>query len=482
MLGFVRNKWFWLAVVAAIAVASVLSYRSYTSLFDASYVGSAKCGECHTTAHEDWEDSPHAKMARLPTEESVVGDFDDHAWTLEPADRRVARDADPIACMRKQNGKFYMDLRNPETWEFVPFEIAYVIGYQYRQTYVFKEKGGVYRRLPLQWSTKLEAFFPYWNMQEKSRPSAEDFWAQMFSYTQKSAWNLFCARCHTTKLEVRMKNEAHTIGETKWVETGIGCEACHGPGSHHVDYFATNYVNRIAAFINGKIRGEPAAYIVNPRKLTKGQEVSVCARCHGPDIPMHATEVYRTYEPGYSKEGRINDLSEWLKKAPITPGRKDFTVEVWDDGRPKGIAMLLRSFIESKCWNEARVRCYDCHDPHANKSPTEPGMLVPSPESDAYCLKCHTDIRVNVAGHTKHELGKPGSHCYDCHMPRLLQNIVTGVEKWSRTHWMSTIPMPENSVKFGPTGARNACNECHDDQSAAWAVEWKKKWWPPKSR
>lgn len=470
-------------LVAALALLGtgtlfVTGYQSYESLYDARYVGSAKCGECHTVSHEDWQHSPHANMVRAPTEASVVGDFNDHEWFLPVEHRRSARDHQAIARMRRAAGRYYMEFRDPRTWNFVPFEIAYVVGYQYRQAYVHLEPGGVYRRLPLQWSTSRKEFFPYWNFQEQSVPSAEDFWLQIFSYTKNSSWNTFCARCHTTKLEVLERDAQATTAKTRWVEPGIGCEACHGPGSHHVDYFATNYVNRIAAFVRSKVRGEPAAYIVNPRKLTKGQEVSVCARCHGPDINMDDTDVYRDYEPGHSREGRINDLSPYLKSVPITPGRTAPTIEVWEDGRPKGLAMLLRSFIESKCFNEAHVRCYDCHDPHANKSSKEPGILVAGPASDRYCMGCHKEFRGKIKEHTKHEPGRPGSFCYDCHMPKLLMNIVSGETKWTRTHWMSTIPSPENSVRFGPKGAKNACNDCHSDQSAQWAADWKAKWWP----
>ena len=71
-----------------------------------------------------------------------------------------------------------------------------------------------------------------------------------------SAWNLFCARCHTTHLEINDKDERHTRAETQWVDEGIACESCHGPGSLHVNYFEHNYVNRVAAFVNSNVRGE----------------------------------------------------------------------------------------------------------------------------------------------------------------------------------------------------------------------------------
>ena len=267
---------------------------------------------------------------------------------------------------------------------------------------------------------------------------------------------------------------------TEWVEEGIACEACHGPGGHHANYFAGNYVNRIAAFVNNKLRGEPVAYIASARKLPKGQSLSVCARCHGPDIMMSSTEPYRSYEPGYSAEGRTNDLSPHFKEFPMQPGRDNPTVECWEDGRPKGIGMLFRSFVESACYEAQDVRCFDCHQAHANELPSRPGLLTASAESNDYCLRCHESLRDSIAEHSHHVPGSEGSFCYDCHMPRELMNLVGGVRKFSRTHEMSSIPDPGLSIRFGLEGAPNACNECHEDQTPEWAAEWVQEWWPPR--
>lgn len=54
-------------------------------------------------------------------------------------------------------------------------------------------------------------------------------------------------------------------------------------------------------------------------------------------------------------------------------------MEVWDDGRPKGIGMVFRSFAEAACYLETEeLRCYDCHDPHNNKAGATAGILSPS--------------------------------------------------------------------------------------------------------
>jgi hypothetical protein len=448
----------------------------YSSGFDADYVGNEVCGECHTRIYPEWQRSPHANMTRDPTEVSVVGDFDGGSWMLPAEARRPLVDEQPAAKMYFEDGKYFMALRHPVSNEYVPFEIAHVIGYQYRQVYVTREAGGVLRRLPLQWSTRLQEYFPYWNLQEGSTPTLEDLWAQMRS--QNSAWNLYCARCHTTHLQVLDKNTQHTRADTKWVDDGIACEACHGPGSLHAKYFESNYVNRFSAFLNSKVRGEDVAYVANARKLEKGPAMSVCARCHGADILMGSTDIYRIYEPGRSSEGRTNDLSAFFQHTALEPGR-DFppTVEVWEDGEPKGIGMLFRSLIESRCYQEAEVRCFDCHNPHDNKLPAVRGILQPSAISDNYCMGCHQEFRSRPKSHTHHPVGGEGSFCYDCHMPRTLTKLATGILETTRTHKMSYIPSPANTLRFGMEGAPNACTLCHFEETVQWSEDYMQEWY-----
>lgn len=480
-----RKVWWQLAPVklvgagmVALALLLLLAteYESYASLYDAAYVGSEECGSCHKITYRQWQESPHAKMTRRPSSESVVGDFNDGSWTLPAAARHTAADERPAAHMYQLGEDYYIALRQPGGADYVPFKIEYVIGYQYRQTYLTREGGGVLRRLPLQWSVERQEFFPYWNEQEQSEPSVADLWAQM--QTLNSAWNLFCARCHTTNLEIVGQDAQHTFAQTHWTDDGIACEACHGPGSQHVNYFSGNYINRVVAFMNSNVRGEPVAYIANAPKMSKGEDLSVCARCHGSDITLGSTDIYRIYEPGYSRQGRINDLSHLFQSVPLQPGRTAFTVEVWPDGRPKGIGTLFRSFIESVEYQQADVRCYDCHQAHNNKLPTEPGILEPSMASNNYCLGCHIELTDQIAAHSFHEEGQPGSFCYDCHMPRNIFNLVTGVPHFTRTHDMSSIPDPAMTEQFGgQENSPNACNECHDDRSSAWAVSFVETWW-----
>ena len=51
---------------------------------------------------------------------------------------------------------------------------------------------------------------------------------------------------------------------------------------------------------------------------------------------------------------------------------------------------------------------------------------------------------------------------------------VLSIKARIRDHSMS-LPAPENTVRFG---IPNACNECHTDKPASWAVDTLAKWWP----
>jgi hypothetical protein len=79
--------------------------------------------------------------------------------------------------------------------------------------------------------------------------------------------------------------------------------------------------------------------------------------------------------------------------------------------------------------------------------------------------------------HTGHQAGTVGSFCYDCHMPKILTKLATGVLETTRTHKMSTIPSPANTLRFGMDGSPNACTQCHADKSVQWSQDYMLEWY-----
>ena len=110
-----------------------------------------------------------------------------------------------------------------------------------------------------------------------------------------------CGSCHTTGYvpEGNQHNLPGLIGT--WVEDGVGCESCHGPGSNHVNdpYLVPMTVNRDAAACrNCHLQGDAAA--IEPvdgflphhgeyADLFIGKKLVMdCVDCHNP----HTTTKY----------------------------------------------------------------------------------------------------------------------------------------------------------------------------------------------
>jgi tetratricopeptide (TPR) repeat protein len=85
-------------------------------------------------------------------------------------------------------------------------------------------------------------------------------------------------------------------------------------------------------------------------------------------------------------------------------------------------------------------------------------------------------LRLGTAlqAHTHHAASSAGSSCVECHMPRTVLSIKAQI----RDHSMS-IPVPENSIRHG---IPNACNNCHQNHDAQWALEKMNAWYSPGSR
>jgi hypothetical protein len=114
-----------------------------------------------------------------------------------------------------------------------------------------------------------------------------------------------CASCHTTGY-VPEGNQHGLPGLTgTWVEDGVGCESCHGPGSNHANdpYLVSMTVNRDAAACrNCHLQGDAAT--VEPHEgflpnhdqyadLFIGKKtVMDCVDCHNPHVTTKYAERF----------------------------------------------------------------------------------------------------------------------------------------------------------------------------------------------
>jgi predicted CXXCH cytochrome family protein len=398
------------------------------------FVGSAACASCHKAEHGDWLSSQHRAAMQAPTETTVLGRFDGASFR---------RGAEESVFLRK-DGRFIIRTPGPDG-KVADFPVKYVFGLSPLQQYLLELPGGRLQAFGIAWDSRPAAeggqrWFDLYPGQ-KFGPGDPLHWAGL-----DQNWNYQCAWCHSTNLR---KNYDATTGAfaTTFSEISVGCEACHGPASGHLAWAAKpssdpnqGFALRLdqRAGVSWRMTDGTTASRVGPPPGDK--EAQLCAGCHArrqqfSDDPLAAAKFYDAFRPV--------TLSESL---------------YYVDGQQRDEVYNFGSFLQSRM-HEAGVTCSDCHNPHSGKL-----RLA----GNAVCAQCHSSAVFDQAEHHHHPEGSPGAQCVSCHMPA---TTYMGVD--ARHDHSMRLPRPDRTAALGTP---NACNNCHADKSAAWAVEALHQW------
>ncbi len=408
------------------------------------YVPSSACFECHEEEYKLWEGSHHDLAMDTATSDYVLGDFDSTAF-IHLGDS---------AFFYNKNGSYYVYTLN-ENKEYKHYRISYVFGHYPLQQYLIKFPGGKLQVLPYAWDSRSadengQKWFHIYG-DEKIAPHDELFWTKQYQN-----WNHVCAECHSTNLAKNFDTSSLSY-HTTWSEIDVGCDACHGPSSHHMEWakleeqgkdvshfsnmgYDVSFTDDSLNWVFDLEKG--TAFLESPR--TNHKEVEMCARCHSIRLQIwkdyvHGEELMQTHVPEL--------LYPWLYHF---------------DGQIKEEVYVYGSFLQSKMYHKG-VTCSDCHDPHSGDR-VAPGKLV--------CAKCHMFSKYNDYSHHFHKPDSTGGDCIECHMPQTAYMVND-----LRADHSIRIPRPDLTVKLGTP---NACNQCHTDKSAKWANNWFKKWYGDK--
>ena len=409
-----------------------------------SYVGSAACRDCHVDEYQRWQASQHAVAIQVAGEQTVLGDFSGVEF----------RHRDVTSVFFRRDGKFMVRTDGPDG-ELADFEVRHTFGVHPLQQYLVELDGGRVQALGIAWDARPKDqggqrwFHLYPN--ERLAHTDELHWTQ-----RQQNWNFMCSDCHSTGVQKNFDAAAGTYA-TRWQEISVGCEACHGPGSNHVE------VARAAAaggrepasggltVVFDERRG--AAWVIDPvtgnaartTPRTTSTELDVCAQCHARRGQF--SDDYRPGEP-FTDHYLPALLVEGLYHA---------------DGQQLDEVFNWGSFLSSRM-HEKGVTCGDCHDPHGGK------LHAPG---NAVCAQCHSAARYDVPAHHFHAQGSTGAACASCHMKTETYMVVD-----PRHDHSFRIPRPDRTASLG---VPNACNGCHADRTAAWAAtEIRKRYPAPK--
>jgi tetratricopeptide (TPR) repeat protein len=374
---------------------------------------------------------------QLPTPETVLGDFDDAVFEYFGEETRFFRDGDA----------FFVRTRGEDGAE-QDFRVAYAFGVQPLQQYLVEFPNGRLQTLPFTWDSRSGAD----GGQRWYHVYGDDYIAPgdpLYWTGREQNWNYMCAECHSTDLDVGYDLASDTFATT-WEEIDVSCEACHGPGARHIAQaaageFGSGYGLEVDLDDHGR-----AAWQMNPETgiaerselaMRPPQQPESCGRCH-------ARRGVITLEYEYGKPLAHTHLPSLLDESLY-----------FADGQIQDEVYVYGSFLQSSMY-AAGVTCSDCHEPHSLQ-------LKAESEPSEVCGQCHLATRFAATDHHKHEVGQAA--CVDCHMT---SRVYMGVD--ARRDHSFRVPRPDLTVA---AGSPNACNTCHEDQDADWALAAYRDWW-----
>ncbi|WP_373417266.1 multiheme c-type cytochrome [Vibrio sp. D449a] len=430
----------------AVTIGLLLSLSSYVSAQPANYVGSEACIDCHADQVEAWQGSHHDMAMKHADQESVLGDFDDVSVDHKGKQNRFFR----------KGAEYWVHIEGPDG-QFHDYKISYTFAFEPLQQYMVEFDDGRVQLIPFAWDsrTKEEGGQRWFHLYPDTTNTDEFYWTN-----SGQNWNFMCADCHSTNLQKNYDAEQNRY-QTTWSEINVGCEACHGPASDHIDMANKSEIGDEqsigapfdAASHYGFDRDLSQAVkewvyqegntTLQPKDIIHTNQVQTCAQCHSRRTQLNET--------GDHVKGSFFDK---YRLSLISPELYYHDGQIYDEDYVYG------SFLQS-AMAEKGVTCTNCHDPHTAELKIA---------EEAVCSQCHIASEYTPEKHTFHQAGTKASQCTTCHMPE-----TTYMQVDPRRDHSWHVPRPDISQHIDTP---NVCTSCHEDKTDQWADGQIAKWFP----
>jgi tetratricopeptide (TPR) repeat protein len=414
-----RSPTFAIAIVALLIACGVITADWWISVpvtHRAEYIGGHRCAECHQAEFAKWQGSDHDYAMDEANEQTVLANFNDQRLEHQGIESRMFR----------RDGKYIVHTEGPQG---VPndFTVRFVFGIRPLQQYLVEfdrppempaHEIARLQVLPLCWNTEKQEWFYLEPPDVHERLASDD---PLHWTGAAQTWNHMCARCHSTNLKKGFDPHTATF-HTTFTDIDVNCEACHGPGSLHVELATATslFWDRNHGYGLTSLQGGSTT-----------RQLDTCAPCHSRRSELVANPV--------PSEPYLDNYHHELLRTDV----------YYPDGQVLEEDYEYGSFLQSKMYHKG-IRCTDCHDPHS-------ATLKFS--GNAVCTSCHAHPpgKYDTVTHHHHQPGGPGTQCVECHMPETPYMEVD----YRRDHSLR-VPRPDLSVTLGTP---NACAVCHLDRS-----------------
>lgn len=442
---------------------STASSNVESNIHKEDYVGPNACVKCHKKNHASWSGHSHRWMNALATSESVRGDF---------SDVEISYLGGKVSFYR-EDGEYRMRLEREAT---TTFTVNQTLGSRFYQYYIGRQIDGpanhpiVGQRdhvLPLGYWLEQNEWVPVvhiWDTEDEDGERLDPF--DPASYIEEyTDYATACNHCHTTFPLAEQLSAAKVNFIANEVPTNL-----HWSVS---DYLKPSLSRSVGSFSEKDVQD----LLLHRDTLTAPEHAVTlgvsCEACHlGCREHVADPKIKPSFFPR-SPHLRVEKESEELEFGPTHANVNWACGRCHTGNRPRhanGMATWnsteYSDAMRGRCYTE--LRCVDCHNPH--ESIGRKWSKTPA-QDDASCVRCHQQFvePSAIEAHSHHAAGSSGSHCMDCHMPRMNE----GMQDVVRTHMI-----------FSPTDAKmleanepNACNQCHVDQPITWTQSHLEDWY-----
>lgn len=318
------------------------------------FLGAEACRPCHRDKYESFVHTAHYRTSRVASVDEISGPFEE--------------------------GSNQMTTGHPE----IRFEMVQRDGTAYQEATFFDWKVEMPIHL-IFGSSKIAETYAYWHGDKLFEMNITylkelDKWINSPGYVDgdvsyERPITARCIECHVTYVDYRRKPNRFTPDS---LVLGVSCERCHGPGGQHVEFHSADPTEK------------KARHISVPSKLSRQQQLDVCAQCHTTS-KTNKSDLAFQFRPG-------DRLDEHYVDEEGASGPAVNTVHASNQ---------LERLALSKCFQGSDMACVECHNPHQNERGNH-GLF------SQRCLTCHEPANCGMG----ERLGdKITDNCVDCHMP-----------------------------------------------------------------
>jgi tetratricopeptide (TPR) repeat protein len=384
----------------------------------AGYTGSAHCRDCHEPFYDKWVGSHHGLAMQPFTRELAAKQLKKQQKPIIVRDRRFRVELNSLGAAMLENG--------PDGER--KYAIAHALGGKNVFYFLTPLERGRLQVLPVAYDVRRQEWFDTTGSAARGIMNLQD---EVIDWrAPQLTFNTSCYGCHVSQFSSNYDLQTDTY-HSAWAEPGINCETCHAAGGDHVKL----YRDPPAGQKPDNIR------IISTKKFSVEQINALCAPCHAKSMPL--TGFFRPgdrYFDNYDLAG---------------PEQSDF----YPDGRDLGENYTYTSWRMSPCVKSGKLSCMHCH--------TSSGRYRFADDTNKACLPCHRRRVENATTHTRHKPDSAGNKCVACHMP------TTEFARMRRSDHSMRPPMPAATLAFK---SPNACNICHEDQTASWSDKYVREW------